>query len=110
LETVVAVELKRRGAELAYALTPDGAEVDFAITNADGSKSLMQVAAELPERDTLTREFRPLQPGTKFMAPGWGKAPRLLLTLDMSTAIQAQSAAPPETTVRPVWAWLMADS
>jgi uncharacterized protein len=110
LETVVAVELKRRGAELAYALTQDGAEVDFAVTEADGSKSLIQVAAELRDEATLTREFRPFQPDTVFMAPGWDKAPRLLLTLDMSTAIQAQSAAPQGTTVRPVWAWLLEGS
>ena len=107
LETVVAVELKRRGAELAYALTEDGGEVDFAVTQGDGSKSLIQVAAELRDESTLDREFRPLMPGTVFMAPGWGKAERLLLTLDMSTAIQVQTSAPKGTLVRPVWAWLL---
>lgn len=110
LETIVAVELKRRAGELAYALTQDGHEVDFAVTNADGRKSLIQVAAVLREASTVEREFRPLQPGTKYMALGWGKADRILLTQDMGTAIQVQSSAPPGTSVQPVWAWLLSSS
>ncbi len=108
LETIVAVELKRRGAELAYAMTEEGAEVDFAVTHADGSKELIQVSAELHSADTVARELRPFQPGACFLAPGWTKVPRLLLTLDMATAIQTQSSAPALTTVQPVWAWLLA--
>jgi predicted AAA+ superfamily ATPase len=45
LETVVALVLKRRGAELAYALTSDEAEVDFAVSNADGTKALKASSA-----------------------------------------------------------------
>ena len=47
LETVVALELERRGAEVAYVKTADDREVDFLARYPDGSQHLMQVCARL---------------------------------------------------------------
>ena len=61
LENVVACELARRQMNLAYVRTSEGHEVDFLATAPDGSAQLIQVAAEIGNRDTFEREIRALQ-------------------------------------------------
>lgn len=60
LETVVALELWRRGDELAYGLTPEREEVDFVARRPDGTVLLVQVCLDLNDAETLEREIRPL--------------------------------------------------
>jgi len=61
LETVVAVELWRRGCSLGYGLTSEREEVDFVARGPDGSVFLVQVCADLQDPATCARELRPLQ-------------------------------------------------
>ena len=60
LETVVALELERRGAEAAYVRTREGFEVDFLARFPDGGEQLIQVCADLDAAGTRDREIRGL--------------------------------------------------
>jgi predicted AAA+ superfamily ATPase len=60
LETVVALELERRGAEAAYVRTREGFEVDFLARFPDGAEELIQVCADLDTAGTRDREVRGL--------------------------------------------------
>ena len=60
LETVVALELERRGATTAYVRAREGFEVDFLARFADGAEQLIQVCADLDAPDTRAREVRGL--------------------------------------------------
>jgi predicted AAA+ superfamily ATPase len=60
LETVVALELERRGAEAAYVRTREGFEVDFLARFPDGAEQLIQVCADLDAPGTREREVRAL--------------------------------------------------
>ncbi len=60
LETCVALELMRRGADIAYVRNDDGSEVDFLVNNLDEGRSLIQVCVELDSPDTIGREVRAL--------------------------------------------------
>jgi hypothetical protein len=61
LETVVALELWRRGCSLSYALTPEREEVDFVAREPDGSRHLCAGAAPAgkPARGQRRRTARP---------------------------------------------------
>jgi uncharacterized protein len=61
LETAVALELLRRGAQLAYVKTKEGFEVDFLARYPDGTEELIQVCASLDDASTQQREFRALE-------------------------------------------------
>ena len=60
LETVVAMHLERRGAEITYVRTAEGFEVDFLARYPDGNQQLIQVCADLGTPETLDRETRAL--------------------------------------------------
>ncbi len=61
LETVVALELERRGAETAYVRTREGFEVDFLARFPEGGEQLIQVCTDLDATETREREIRSLQ-------------------------------------------------
>ena len=58
LETAVALELERRGAEAAYVRTKEGFEVDFLARSPDGGEQLIQVCADLDAPGVRDREIR----------------------------------------------------
>ncbi len=60
LETVVALELERRGAETCYVRTRDGFEVDFLARFPDNAEQLIQACAHLDAPGTCEREVRSL--------------------------------------------------
>lgn len=78
LETVVFLELLRRGAELAYVRTANGFEVDFYARSIDGREELIQVCTSIDQPATLAREIRALQDA----AADFPRADLLLVTLD----------------------------
>lgn len=103
LETAVLIELERRGCEVGYVLTPGGFEVDFLATGPDDGRSLIQVAAELPDKATREREFQALTDAL----PANRRAKALLLTLTGSDVLAAQVDAPSGVTVRAAWEWML---
>lgn len=78
LETVVLLELERRGCDISYIRTEEGYEVDFYARDAEGRSTLIQVAAEVEDNDTWVREVRALA-GAAQQFPG---ASAILLTAD----------------------------
>jgi predicted AAA+ superfamily ATPase len=60
LETVIMLELERRGAEVSYVRTLNGLEVDFLARHPDGKSRLIQVCADTGPAETLAREVRAL--------------------------------------------------
>ena len=60
LETVVIVELKRRGADLWYLRSENGREVDALAVLPDGRQLLVQVCASLADATTRERELTAL--------------------------------------------------
>lgn len=95
LETVVALELERRGASVAYVKTPAGFEVDFLARFPDGKATLIQVCAEVTDPDVFRREVRALE-DARVAYPNVG---RLLLigqdvaSLDSPKGLMIQSVA-----------------
>ena len=61
LETCVALELERRGAEISYVRTAEGYEVDFLAWYPGRTTELIQVCAGIGQPTTLEREVRALQ-------------------------------------------------
>lgn len=78
LETVVFLELLRRGAELTYVRTAHGFEIDFHVRSIDGREELIQVCTSIDQPATLAREVRALQDA----AADFPQAVLLLITLD----------------------------
>jgi predicted AAA+ superfamily ATPase len=78
LETVVALELERRGHTLHYALTPAGFEIDFVATQPGAAPVLVQVSASALDPRTRDRELRALHDGMSEHPT----AGALFLTLD----------------------------
>lgn len=78
LETVVLLELVRRGALVNYVRTSGGFEVDFYARDGVGQEALIQVCAELDNPETLAREVRALQDA----ATTWPGATLVLITLN----------------------------
>jgi predicted AAA+ superfamily ATPase len=60
LETAVALELERRGADRAYVRTDSGGEVDFLARYSDGRQELIQACADLDSPATREREIHAL--------------------------------------------------
>jgi uncharacterized protein len=60
LETAVALELERLGAELSYVRNPSGSEVDFLARYAGGGQNLIQVCTDLDSVSVREREFSAL--------------------------------------------------
>ena len=101
LETVVLLELERRGWEVAYLRTEEGWEVDFFAHRAGEAPMLVQVCLEISQDATWERELRALQAAGAV----YQDASRWLVTLDPSPPRRLPEAV--------VWAsaasWLLGD-
>lgn len=80
LETVVMLELERRGYDVSYVRTDEDLEVDFLATHPAMKPLLVQVAAETGAKETLEREIRGLEAGMREHP----RATPLLVTMDSS--------------------------
>src|SRR5690606_38661269 len=78
LETVVLLELERRGYETGWVRVHDDLEVDFYAEPVTGEPLLVQVALDAASETTWQREVRALQAA----AEAYPEAKPLLLTLD----------------------------
>ncbi len=103
LETAIFLELKRRGAELAYLKTTSGYEVDFLARFPDGSTALIQVCQSIDSSDTLTREVRSLQEA----ASNHPTAKLLLITLESQIPFPK---VPDNIQIIPASQWLLANN
>jgi uncharacterized protein len=78
LETVVLLELERRGYEATYVRTMENFEVDFRAVNGGSGPLLLQVCLDVNDTSAWDREIRALQAAAREN----GRAVPLLLTLD----------------------------
>lgn len=79
LETAVLIELLRRGHEVDYVKTDEGLEIDFLARDYAGTETLIQVASDTTNADTLEREVRALVAESR-RRPG---ADTVLITMDV---------------------------
>ncbi len=100
LETVVLVELERRGCQVEYVRTGQGFEVDFLATTHSEVPELIQVCLDVSDPATRERELRALASASKEF-PG---AKPLLLTLDSTPPVPP---VPAPLDWRPAVAWLL---
>ena len=99
LETAVALELLRRGAEIAYLRTAENLEVDFLARSTDGREQLIQVCADLDSPETREREVRALSAA----ANDYPRAEQHLVTL----AAEAVRGLPAEVRLHSAATWLL---
>jgi uncharacterized protein len=95
LETAVALELERLGAELSYVRNPSGSEVDFLARYAEGNQDLIQVCTDLDSVSVRDREV-----GALLEAAGKHRKAELHIVVlnadaarDIPKPIQAHNAA-----------------
>lgn len=103
LETVVLVELERRGANVGYVRTPEGWEVDFLARHPESGEDLIQVCADVRNKDTRARESRALTEAAKEHR----HAKRTLLVLDRDAVAGMKD---PHLQVKAAYEWLLTGS
>ncbi|MBI2926795.1 MAG: ATP-binding protein [Verrucomicrobia bacterium] len=102
LETVVLLELERRGCETDYVRTREGYEVDFFARDPEGNATLLQVCTDVSDTATHEREVRALSAA----AAEYRGALPLLLTFD---TLPPRSPLPRPLRWQPAIAWLLGD-
>lgn len=100
LETLVLLELERRGCQIGYVRTPQGWEVDFYARPPAGPPWLIQVCADAAAPDTLNREIRALQDA----GATYPHARLILLTLETAPP---RDALPENIQWMPAIEWLL---
>lgn len=100
LETVVYLELRRRGRSVAYVTTSSGYEVDFLAEDSRGSRELIQVCANLEDPQTRQRELRAL--AEAMAETGCNQATLITLREESSVSLAGQEAR-----IVPAWRWLL---
>ncbi len=99
LETAVALELDRRGAETAYVRSARGREVDFLARFVGGRQELIQVCSSLEDRTTRERELRVLAE----VGEEYPRAQKCIVTLTPGRA----RGVPDDVVVHDAAAWLL---
>lgn len=102
LETVVFLELKRRGANISYVRTENGFEVDFFARHLDGKEELIQVSASVDDAQTRNREIRALLDAAKQHP----EATLILVVLDKPSVVEM----PKEIILISAGNWLLFES
>ena len=102
LETVVLLELERRGCEIDYVRTRDGYKVDFFARPPGGDATLIQVSADVTDPATYEREVRALAAA----AAEYRGATPLWLTFD---TLPPRTPLPRPLRWQPAVAWLLGD-
>ena len=100
LETVVCIELLRRGFEVAYVRTPGGYEVDFLARGKGGEQLLIQVCASIDDAATRGREVRALLDAQALY-------PDATLVLLMLESRLPAPEVPAEIQLRTAWEWAL---
>lgn len=98
LETLVFIQLRRKGCYVEYATTSDGFEVDFiARDKRSGRIELIQVCWDMSDQETFKRELRGLKSAMKDFSINAGT----IVTWDNEAALDKGIQA------LPVWKWLL---
>ena len=100
LENIVYLELRRRGFDLAYALTASGKEIDFVARRAKTDPEMIQACADMRDPRTRQREIAALEEGFRE-----GRAKRgTIVTLREEETLTIGRR---RVRVVPAWRWLL---
>jgi predicted AAA+ superfamily ATPase len=102
LETLVFLDLRRRGLELSYFRSDSGYEVDFFARAFDQPAQAIQVAERLADGSTRARELRALEAAMNERHV----AAATLVTLDEEERVETPSGT---IDIIPAWRWLLRD-
>jgi predicted AAA+ superfamily ATPase len=102
LETLVYLELRRRGLHASYVVTESGREVDFLVRRPDGDADLVQVCCELSDAETRARELAGLD---EALREGRAKSATIVTLHDEETV----AVAGRRVRVVPAWRWFLED-
>jgi len=100
LETIVFLELRRRGFRMHYVQTEAGHEVDFLAEHAGGERLLIQVSARLDQAKTREREVRALKEAMREQ----GLKHSTIVTLQEAERVTVESG---DIDIVPAWSWLL---
>ncbi|TAK65556.1 MAG: ATP-binding protein [Betaproteobacteria bacterium] len=100
LETLVFLDLRRRGMDISYFRSERGYEVDFLARRGLGKAVAIQVAETIADPNTRQRELRALEAAMAERRLSSG----ILVTLDEEGQIDAASG---RVEVVPAWRWLL---
>jgi len=100
LENFVFLELRRQTDRIEYYRTQKGREVDFYLTDAEGTPRLIQVAAEITGGNTRRREVTAL---TEAMAE-CRLAQSTIITFDIEDTVKTEAG---RIHVTPAWKWAL---
>lgn len=100
LETLVFLDLRRRGCEVHYLRTEAGHEVDFIARRTDAPPALIQACESLSDPATRARELRALSAAMQER----GMDSAAVVTLDADERIDTPAGL---ITVVPAWRWLL---
>ncbi|MDO8789815.1 MAG: ATP-binding protein [Sulfuritalea sp.] len=100
LETLVFLDLRRRGLDIAYFRSEQGYEVDFLARTGDGEVLAVQVAETVADPNTRQRELRAIEAA---MAERKISA-AVMVTLDEEETIETTRGP---VAVVPAWRWLL---
>jgi predicted AAA+ superfamily ATPase len=100
LETLVFLDLRRRGMEIAYFRSADGFEVDFIARAHDGEPLLILVTESLADASTRQRELRALEAAMRERSQSRG----FIVTLDEEEQLLVPNG---RIDVIPAWRWLL---
>jgi predicted AAA+ superfamily ATPase len=100
LETLVFLDLRRRGHEIHYFRSEQGLETDFIARPAQGGALAIQVTASLAQPATRERELRGLRAAMQARSLNQGT----IVTLDENDQIRADEG---DIRVVPAWRWLL---
>ncbi|HDM77468.1 MAG TPA: ATP-binding protein, partial [Deltaproteobacteria bacterium] len=98
LENFVFTELRRKYRNIEYYKTSSGREVDFVVTDIDGNRSLIQVAADITDLSTLKREQTALEEAMGEL----NISKSYVITLDRENIIKTTSGS---IYILPAWLW-----
>ena len=105
LENMVYIELKRRGGNIHYFRTHDGAEVDFVVKNNKNQIHLIQVAYSMASDEVRKREIRVLEATFQYL----GAKSMTVITANEEQKINANTSGV-QIQVIPAWKWLLSPS
>ncbi len=100
LETFAFLHLRRLGGHIDYYRTARGHEVDFAVVDEEGRRSLVQVCADLSDRSTRDREMSAL--GEAMQEQGLDRGTVVTLHEESSLELDAGRVA-----IVPAWQWAL---
>ena len=100
LETLVFLDLWRRGLSVTYFRSRDGFEVDFLASGPTGEREAVQVSETLADPPTRLREFRAIE----VLMEERDVAVATVVTLDEEESVDTRFG---RVEVVPVWRWLL---